>query len=292
MLIHKQEVKMDIFRDQLAKIVYEQRNLLASYTKEYQQHYGSDDGEHLICCRNNDKDIYYRANKVNGKYARKSIGKDKAVIYSLARKEYLRTSMDALRKNVAILDSAVRDTEGLGLDSLQSKMTMAYRKLPEECFFANAAGRSCNLSADNERRFRRHRDWANEAYKKSDYMPEHRRFMTSGGFRVRSKSEQLIAEQLLSCGVPFRYEQVIDIDGLSYSADFTFRDRDMELFYWEHAGMMDDPRYVNSHCSKMDSFKGIGVVPWKNLIITYDVDGAINIPMIKSIIENEVIPRM
>jgi len=42
----------------------------------------------------------------------------------------------------------------------------------------------------------------------------------------------------------------------------------------------------------MDSFESIGIVPWKNLIITYDIDGAVNIPMIKSIIENDVIPRM
>ena len=283
---------MDIFRDQIAKIVYEQRNLLASYTNEYQQHYGSDDGEHLICCRNNDKDVYYRADKVNGKYIRKSIGSDKNAICDLARKEYLRVSMDALRKNVAILDSAGKEIEGLELDSLLSKMTMAYRKLPEECFFANASGSADMLSADNEGRFRRHRDWADEPYEKSDYMPEHRRFMTSGGFKVRSKSEQLIAEQLLSCGVPFRYEQVVHIDGLSYSADFTFRDRDLKPFYWEHAGMMDDPRYLNRHCRKMDSFESIGIVPWKNLIITYDIDGAVNIPMIKSIIENDVIPRM
>lgn len=283
---------MDIFRDQIGNIVYEQQKMLDAYTKEYRQSYGSDDGEHLICCRNNDKDIYYRANKVNGKYVRKSIGRDKAAIHSLARKEYLRASMDALKSNIVLLDSAVKELEDLGFESLLSKMTMAYRKLPEECFFSNEAGRAYNLSADNADRFRRHREWANEAYKKSDYMPEHRRFMTSGGFKVRSKSEQLIAEQLLSCGVPFRYEQVINIDGFSYSADFTFRGRDMELFYWEHAGMMNDPRYVSSHYRKMNSFKSIGIVPWKNLIITYDIDGAVNIPMIKSIIENDVIPRM
>lgn len=116
--------------------------------------------------------------------------------------------------------------------------------------------------------------------------------MTSGGFRVRSKSEQLIAEQLIGRGVPFRYEQVIHIDGLSYSADFTFREMSGDLFYWEHAGMMDIPKYADSHHRKMNAFKSIGIVPWKNLIITYDIDGVISIPMIRSIIENDVIPRL
>ena len=35
-----------------------------------------------------------------------------------------------------------------------------------------------------------------------------------------------------------------------------------------------------------------GIVPWKNLIVTYDIDGSINVPMIKSIIEKDVIPRL
>ena len=35
-----------------------------------------------------------------------------------------------------------------------------------------------------------------------------------------------------------------------------------------------------------------GIEPWKNLIVTYDNDGVINVPLIKSIIENDVIPRL
>ena len=79
---------------------------------------------------------------------------------------------------------------------------------------------------------------------------------------------------------------------MSYSADFTFRDRNLDLFFWEHAGMMDVPGYADRHERKMKIFESVGIVPWKNLIITYDIDGVINIPLIKSIIENDVIPRL
>ena len=99
-------------------------------------------------------------------------------------------------------------------------------------------------------------------------------------------------EQLVNYGVTFMYEQIIHAEDLDYSADFTFRDRNMELFYWEHAGMMDLPRYADRHRRKMSVFESLGIFPWKNLIVTYDIDGTINIPMIISIIENEVIPRM
>lgn len=56
--------------------------------------------------------------------------------------------------------------------------------------------------------------------------------------------------------------------------------------------MMDIPVYKNKHEQKMKTFEGIGIVPWKNLIVTYDVDEVINVPLIKSIIENEVLPRL
>lgn len=287
---------MDIFIDQISRMVYEQKKILENYTIERDAIDSTNSiakDENLSCCRNHGSYVYYRARRdKSGKYVRKSLTKDQAILNALARKEYLRAAINALKHNINVLETASGDYKDLDLESLIPGMQSAYRNLPEECFFANEAVKADLLSADNEGRFRRHREWANEPYEKSDYMPEHRRFMTSGGFKVRSKSEQLIAEQLLSCGVPFRYEQVVHIDGLSYSADFTFRDRDLKPFYWEHAGMMNDPRYLNRHCRKMDSFESIGIVPWKNLIITYDNDGAVNIPMIKSIIENDVIPRM
>ena len=42
----------------------------------------------------------------------------------------------------------------------------------------------------------------------------------------------------------------------------------------------------------MELYESAGIVPWKNLIVTYDNNGDLNLPMIKSIIENEVLPRL
>ena len=56
--------------------------------------------------------------------------------------------------------------------------------------------------------------------------------------------------------------------------------------------MMNDPLYRGRHKRKMDLLEEFGIVPWKNMIITYDNDGEINVPMIKSIIEHDVIPRL
>jgi hypothetical protein len=55
--------------------------------------------------------------------------------------------------------------------------------------------------------------------------------------------------------------------------------------------MMNDPVYCARHKRKMELMEKGGIVPWRNLIVTYDIDDYINIPMIKSIIENDVIPQ-
>lgn len=282
---------MDIYKDQIARIVYEQKELLKKYTSEYSHIAGPDD-EHLIRCRNNGKDMYYRAHRENGKYIRKSLGSDQSAINSLARKEYLRVAIEVLKSNIDVLETSCKRLGDLDFDSIKSGMYKACRELPDEAFFGDGEGKGSIIAGHNKERFKMHSEWAAEPYEKSSYMPERKRYMTSAGFRVRSKSEQHIVEQLVNFGVPFRYEQVIHIDGLSYSADFTFRDSNKDLFYWEHAGMMDDPKYIDSYYRKMKSFETAGIVPWKNLIITYDIDGVINIPLIKSIIENDVIPRM
>ena len=282
---------MEIYRDQINRMVNEQKKLLKIYTREYRRSYGTDEGASLICCRNHGRDTYYRAHIENGKYIRKNIDNDEDAINSLARKEYLRITIDALRNNIDVLEASSAKLSATDFDSIKLQMNKAYKGLTDERFFANGAG-AVMISGKKDDHLRRHREWASEPYEKSTHYPEGRRFMTSAGFRVRSKSEQHIVEQLVNYGVPFRYEQVIHINEIDYAPDFTFRDRNMDLFYWEHAGMMDNPKYVDGYFNKMNAYNGIGIVPWKNLIITYDIDGTINVPMIKSIIENEVIPRL
>ena len=176
---------------------------------------------------------------------------------------------------------------------MKSMMPRAYQDLPEEFFFGVGSGNGCiYLASGAEEGIKRHTGWAKEPFEQSTYNLKGRKHLTSAGFRVRSKSEQHIVEQLVNYGIPFRYEQVLHIGQDRFAPDFTFRDRYLELFRWEHAGMMNDPFYCARHKEKMLRMEDAGIVPWKNLIVTYDVDDSINIMMIKSIIENEIIPRL
>ena len=116
--------------------------------------------------------------------------------------------------------------------------------------------------------------------------------MTSGGFRVRSKSEQHIAEQLLGYGVPFRYEQVVVIGNSVITPDLTFEDYWKEHFFWEHLGMMDNPEYAERNFRKLERYYDAGLVPGDNLILSFDRRGEIDMRIIDDIIRNQVIPRL
>ena len=280
---------MAIYRDQIEEMVHEQKKILMKYTTERDK---CREGN-LACCLNHGKETYYYTHFDDGQYVRTSLGKNPEIIKELARKAYLSEAIKVLEHNISLLEKAEGGMIDGDFDYLKEKMQRAYQKLPDEYFFNNGRiQRGIYSVKDAEEGIRRHIDWANEPYEKSTFNPEGRKYPTSAGFKVRSKSEQHIVEQLVNYGVPFRYEQVIRVYNKEFAPDLTFRARDLSLFYWEHAGMMRDPAYHARHKRKMEIMERGGIVPWENLIVTYDVDDYINIPMIKSIIEYDVIPRL
>ena len=69
--------------------------------------------------------------------------------------------------------------------------------------------------------------------------------MSQGGFKVRSKSEQIIVSLLVKHHIPFKYEQPVLINGRSYFPDFTImHPATHKLYLWEHLGMMDKAVFV------------------------------------------------
>lgn len=53
--------------------------------------------------------------------------------------------------------------------------------------------------------------------------------------------------------------------------DFKVLDGDTgEVWYWEHCGMMNDPKYVRRWEDKKKFYEKHGIVEGKNLIVTYD----------------------
>ena len=128
--------------------------------------------------------------------------------------------------------------------------------------------------------------WVLSDYVQSDYMPDEKIHTTSRNLKVRSKSELIICEIFYKYGIEFRYEEVMYINGRRLVPDFTIRRRsDGKIFYWEHCGMMEKPKYRKRYFDKRDLYEFCDIVPWDNLIFTYDMDGSIDSNYIEAIVK-------
>lgn len=128
--------------------------------------------------------------------------------------------------------------------------------------------------------------WENEEYDSSELFPEGLLFSTVGGLKVRSKSEAIIAGLLEINNVPFRYEAALNLGDKTYYPDFTIlRPGDKKILYWEHFGMADDEGYSTSMDRKMAIYRKHGIVPWDQLITTYEIErGSMDVRDIQNII--------
>lgn len=85
---------------------------------------------------------------------------------------------------------------------------------------------------------------------------------TSKGLAVRSKSELLIAEALISAGVAFEYEKPLTLAGKTRYPDFTIEDEiSGRTVYWEHLGMLERDDYRAAWDEKLSWYRANGVHP-------------------------------
>ena len=280
---------MDYAKKELIKIKRMYVNLNSKYMKEIED---LPNGK-LLMTDNRGYNLFQYARTFNGVYQRKGITKDADMIKALARREFLKRETELLENNIEVLATAIDRIRDVEPTTIIGSMTKAYRELPLEYFFNEELfAIDHKLKGEERIRMQKHIEWANAPFEQSTAYLESKNKITSFGLRVRSKSEQLIAERLHDFGVPFRYEAVIEVLGQKYAPDFTFEDAGLMPFYWEHAGIMDDYHYEQSHQVKLMNYRRAGIVPWDNLIVTYEKDGQLNMAMIDAIIQNEIIPRL
>lgn len=219
--------------------------------------------------------IYYE----NGIRRKKRIKENSPEAVLLIRKKCLETEKSILDNNIGLLDTILKGFIPTGAGSIMAGIPENLRE-----YFPTVA---CTATAyANEEMLK----WAEADYEQSSFMPEAKIHTTSWGLKVRSKSELLLAEKYREKGIPSRYEQVIHIGKDIVVPDFTLLRVDMKLFYHEHCGMPGNKKYMDNHKRKLEIYESIGIVPWDNLIVTYDSkDGNLDLKIIESEINNRLI---
>ena len=56
--------------------------------------------------------------------------------------------------------------------------------------------------------------------------------------------------------------------------------------------MMDNEDYVNKFLYKRSKYEDNGIYEWKNIIYVFEKKNQINMAMIDSIVQNQIIPRL
>lgn len=115
-------------------------------------------------------------------------------------------------------------------------------------------------------------DWQNKPYDKFTSYPEQLTIPTlKEGEKVRSKLEAIVASQLVTLKIPYKYEKITLIGSTKIAVDFTAfdarcgREIPIEIF-----GMMDNPDYIKSCRRKLSTYIYAGYYPGVNFITFYE----------------------
>lgn len=118
---------------------------------------------------------------------------------------------------------------------------------------------------------------------------------TRRGDYVRSKSEVIIADLLLSKGFKdYAYErELVAPDGTRRYPDFTIDDAESgRTVYWEHLGMLNDDGYRRRWEAKLKWYRAMGVIPFDEgagpagtLVVTSDKAGGIDSHALEALVD-------
>ena len=117
--------------------------------------------------------------------------------------------------------------------------------------------------------------WLDDDYEGLGFEEGSKEYYSSKGLRVRSKSEESIADKYDEKLIPMKYEKPLFLKGYGMAyPDFTLLNvRLRKVYIHEHMGMMDDPEYAEQNTKKITAYEKNGYFPGKNLILTFETKG-------------------
>lgn len=224
----------------------------------------------LLCVKNGK---YFKYFKSNGKNPIYIPHKEHKLAEQLAAKKYYTLQLRELRLEL--------ETITLLLEGPLNPEMKAASLLEDSSGYKNLL-KSYFLSFPNEVH-----QWQTENYEHNTSHPEHLIHNSFSGHKVRSKSEAIIANCLFINEIPYRYECALHFENMTFFPDFTIlHPQTMELYYWEHFGMMDNQIYCNHAYNKLKNYSDHGLIPSINLITTYETtDHPIDSAKVQQIIE-------
>ncbi len=134
------------------------------------------------------------------------------------------------------------------------------------------------------------KQWLENPFEPKGFKEGESHFVTIKGERVRSKSEQIIADRLTARGIPYKYECPLERRSDIVHPDFTIlRMSDRKEVYLEHLGKMGDERYAADAVRRVNEYAMNGIVLGDRLFVTMETDTVpLDVRMLDKLIEQEL----
>ena len=245
----------------LAKLK-EERQTLEEYAQETQKRLKKAPEGSLRVATNKKRVMFYQRTEKQGSTGT-YLGKDKRELAeALAQKSYDAHLLELIGEEVVLLDKLIAMNEPADhLDEAYQKLSPARQGLVMPY-----------RQDDNTLRV----TWPLRVYPHLDPPDPENAIISNRGEKMRSKSEVIIANTLNELGIPYRYEQTLELTrSITMHPDFTvLRLSDRNTFIWEHFGMMDDPDYCTNALKKIQAYEKAGYIQGVNMIVTFESQAA------------------
>ena len=209
----------------------------------------------LFCSKNGSQYKWYTTRSGTTMYLAKE---NRNLARQLAKRKYLTNELEAFLQEKKAVESYLRRCEHGKYQKKRQKLmeNAEFHMLLEEILFT-----------ENEQI----KKWISQSYETNPKMPEQKVHKTYQGVYVRSKSEVLISNTLFTNQIPFRYENLIQIQDIVLYPDFTIlHPRTGKIYYWEHFGMMDDSVYYNGTLRKLDIYEKNDILIGRDLLMFHE----------------------
>ena len=228
----------------------------------------------FFCAEENGRRKYYQRLPVCGnrkKERRYGIKTRPEIFNGLVRKEYVTRALRSIDRNIKAIDHAFKTYDPIDENSVMSAFIAKYPELTSKIYYDSFEPEA----------------WMGDYLRIDNYHSESLKQTAIDGTRMRSKNEVFIASRLDHYGLIYRTDCPTGIPGLKNVPDFTIlRKWDYKRIFWEHFGMMSDPDYRRYAKNKIEEYEAFGIVPWDNLILTYDTsEGYLRADLIEATIQ-------
>ena len=226
--------------------------------------------------------LYYYAVR-KGESTGKYLGDDsKAEVNRIKEHRYYTRSLSAIRNNISVIENSLEGMQSTDYASINNVLPDVYKNV--------RLGQNY-VRNDSALVWKEKAEALKQRYE--IYRPDELSIMTNDGSLVRSKSEAIIYNYLLSRGVTFVYELPLKLGRSTFYPDFTLlseKDYKSEIII-EHQGLMSNDYYRGRFSDKLYRYLQDGYIQGINIFYTFDgLDGSFDISPIDNLVRTSVKP--